>query len=210
VAVDAEALFQKLLRDLQPIFKKNGFRKMSQNFVLETSECWAVVNFQKSQWSYPGEKKFYVNVAVSAKRVLAFQGDSPTKAPRFYVCDWRWRAEQFGPDNATVKDWTIRDEETAAMVLRYLENLFRRFVIPELRSLLSEDALVARAGVNPGYPQGKACSVLLAANAKTESLRQMIAYLLETFGGTAADGLWKHLEQMRNQFPEQMRKIEVP
>jgi hypothetical protein len=172
--LDADGLFKKLLRDLRPLFKENGFQAASQNFVCESDECWAVINFQKSYYSNRGEKTFYVNVAVTAKRILGFQERPPTKAPPFYVCDWRWRAEQLGPSDG-ISSWTIKDEETAEKALNHLSQLFSAHVIPAVKELLSESALIAKAGSNPGYPQGKAVSILLAANARTDQLKQQSA-----------------------------------
>jgi hypothetical protein len=141
VSADAERLFKNLLKDLRPLFRENGFRSSSQNFVLESPECWAIVNFQKSRWSNTGEKTFYVNVAVTAKRLLGFYHQSVEKAPPYFSCDWRWRAEQFGKD-AEVQSWTIRDEASARETFAYLEKLFNEFVFPEIRALTTEDALL--------------------------------------------------------------------
>ncbi len=114
--MEAEALFKKLLRHLRPLFKAHGFRSANQNFILESTECWVIVNFQKSYYADRGEKTFYINIGATAKRLLDFNGESSAKAPRYYACEWRWRAEEFGPDNATLKQWTIRDEESAEAV----------------------------------------------------------------------------------------------
>jgi hypothetical protein len=206
--IDAEALFKKLLKDLRPLFKQNGFCSSSQNFTLETDECWAIVNFQKSRWSSPGEKTFYVNVAVTAKRVLAFQGDPTAKAPAFYACDWRWRAEQLGPEH-DVKQWTIRNEPTAHEAFLYLQKLFADFVIPAVKALSTEDALINNATSNPGYPQGKAISVLLAAKNRVQDLSTVVSYLMERFGGGVVnDGVRDHIEKLRLNFPELMQQIE--
>jgi Domain of unknown function (DUF4304) len=205
---DADAFFKKLLRDLRPLFKQSGFRSSSQNFTLETHECWAVINFQKSRWSSPGEKSFYINVSVTAKRVLAFQGEYSHKAPAFYACDWRWRAEQLGPDSQ-VTQWTIKDESTAQDVFLYLQKLFADFVIPAVKELCTETALINNATSNPGYPQSKAISILLAANNRAQDLSTVVAYLVERFGGGVVGvGVRDHLAKLRASFPEQMHQIE--
>jgi hypothetical protein len=208
VSTDADALFKGLLRDLRPLFKENGFRASGQNFTLESAECWAIINFQKSRWSNIGEKTFYINVAIAPKRVIEFQREDPNKSPAYYGCEWRWRAEQFGPDH-DIKQWTMKDEASAKDVLTYLQGLLGRHVIPGVKAYMSEDSLIEKTGAKPGYPQGKAVSVLLAANNRLEELASMVGYLVEHYGsGTVVEGVRTHLEQLRNQYPEQMRVLE--
>jgi hypothetical protein len=67
--LDADKFFKQVLTDLTLVLKKSGFRKSSQNFSIESDECWAVINFQKSRWSDAEEKTFYVNVAVTRQAI---------------------------------------------------------------------------------------------------------------------------------------------
>jgi hypothetical protein len=111
LSAETEKLFRRLLKELRPLFKKYGFRASSQNFILESTECWVIINFQKSRWAGPDETTFYVNVAASTKRWLGFYGRPPEKVPPHYGCDWTWRVEQFGPDK-NIKQWDLRNDET--------------------------------------------------------------------------------------------------
>ena len=210
LSADPEILFKKLLKDLRPVFKENGFRWSGQNFILEAPECWVIVNFQKSRWSNKDEKTFYVNVAATAKRLLAFNNDPVDKAPPFFWCDWRWRAEQFGQD-PEIKDWTIRDDSSAHEVFIYLERLLKEFVFPAITGMTTEAALLKRATVfELGYPQLKARSVLLAADGRTEELQQVIDVLMEKFGsGVVANNMRNHLASLRAKFPDQTRNLIV-
>jgi hypothetical protein len=205
---DSETLFKKLLKDLRPIFKENGFRASGQNFVLESPECWVVVNFQKSRWSRMGEKTFYINVASTPKRVLAFHDLPVEKAPQYIACDWRWRVEQLGPDN-DIKDWTIRDEATARAELTYLENLFKDYAFLAIATMTSEAALL-EIWPNSGfeYPLLKARTVLLAANGKVAELQQAVDTLISRFGiGVVAEGVQTHLKALRAKFPCETRDL---
>lgn len=133
--MDANHYFNAVLKELRPMLQEYGFRRSSQHFSLETPDCWAVINFQKSHWSQPGEKTFYVNVSVTAKRLMAFEGMSIDKAPPYYSCIWRGRAEQFGPDN-TLKQWTVSNGDSLKEVVTYLHKLLKDFVIPAVKSML--------------------------------------------------------------------------
>jgi Domain of unknown function (DUF4304) len=97
LSAETEKLFRSLLKELRPLFKGEGFRASNQNFVLESPECWVIINFQKSRWANRDETIFYVNVAACPKRWLGIASKPADKVPRFYSCDWRWRVEQFGP-----------------------------------------------------------------------------------------------------------------
>lgn len=202
-------LFKNLLKNLRPLFKDNGFHPCSQNFVLESPECWVIVNFQKSRWSNCGEKTFYVNVAATAKRLLEFCNQSVEKAPPYFECDWRWRAEQFGQDPA-VGSWTIRDEGTARAAFVYLEKLFKVFVLPEIKALTTEYALLKKASSNFEYPTLKVRSVLLAANGQMAELQHTVDALIGKFGGgVVADGVRSHIESLRAKFPDETRHLIV-
>lgn len=206
----ADKFFSAVLKGLRPLLKENGFRHSSQNFILESPECWAIINLQKSRWSQPSEKTFYVNVAVTAKRLMAFDDDPADKPPPHWKCIWNNRAEEFGPE-PKIQQWTIRDEQTAAGTLEYLKRLIGCFVIPSIIPRMSEAALLhAWSDVHHlGYQQLKAKSVLLAASGNLADLRPILQILRETYGkGATESGVRSHVEKLRSKFPDAMRRIE--
>jgi hypothetical protein len=207
--VESEKLFRALLKDLRPLFKENGFRASSQNFILESAECWVIINFQKSRWADRDETTFYVNVAACSKRWSGIEGKPVEKVPAYYSCDWRWRVEHFGPDNDTIKQWTLRDEDSLQQVLAYLQNLFRMFVLPATSTMTTEAELLKHSG---GFecPQLKTRAVILAATNQMDALKETVAELIEKFGsGVVAERTRDHLALLRSQFPEVMRSIET-
>ena len=207
---DLDRHFLDVLKGLRTALKENGFRSSSQNFISESSDCWAVINLQKSRWSQPGEKTFYVNVAVTAKRLMTFDDERSDKPPAFWKCIWNNRAEQFGPE-PNVQQWTIRDDQTAAEALVYIKKLICDFVIPSIKPRMSEVALF-RAWANDrnlGYQQLKAKSVLLAASGDTTNLRVSVQALIEAFGGSGvAGGVRNHIKKLRTKFPAAMEEID--
>jgi len=205
LAKQTEKLFRRLLKELRPLFAKNGFRASSQNFILESPECWVIVNFQKSRWASPNETTFYVNVAASTKRWLGFYGRPADKMPPHEGCDWTWRAEQFGPDK-DIKQWTLRDEESFQETYDYLRLLFEGFVLPTTSTMTREADLMKHTG-GFEYPQLKTRSIVLAATSEINDLRRTVATLIEKFG--TAQGMREHLELLRQSYPEAMRSIEL-
>jgi hypothetical protein len=87
LSAETEKLFRSLLKELRPLFKEDGFRASSQNFILESDECWVIINFQKSRGVERDETTFYVNVAACSKRWLGIESRPADKVPRFYSCD---------------------------------------------------------------------------------------------------------------------------
>lgn len=208
LAKETEKLFRRLLKEFRPLFGKHGFRASSQNFILESTECWVIVNFQKSRWANANETTFYVNVAASTKRWLGFYGRPADKMPPHYGCDWTWRAEQFGPDK-DIKQWTLRDEESLQKTSAYLQFLFQRFVLPATSTMTTEVDLMKHTG-GFEYPQLKTRSVILAATNQVNELRQTVAALLEKFGsGAVTQGVRDHLQLLRQSYPEAMSGIEL-
>jgi hypothetical protein len=203
-----EKLFRSMLKGLQPLFKECGFRAGSQNFILESAECWVIVNFQKSRWAGHDETTFYINVAACSKRWLGVEGKPAEKVPPFYACDWRWRVEHFGPDR-DVSQWTLRDEDSLQQTLSYLRSLFQDFVLPATRTMTTEEALMKHSG-GFEYPQLKTRAVILAATDQVGDLREAVATLMEKFGsGAVAQGTRDHLQLLRSTFPGAMRGIEL-
>src|SRR5579863_1046141 len=85
-----DLLFRRLLKELGPTLAEYGFRRRSQNFVIESPECWGVINFQKSLYAAQ-QKRFTINVAIAAKRVLRFYDEPEEKSPLHYKCHWEVR-----------------------------------------------------------------------------------------------------------------------
>jgi Domain of unknown function (DUF4304) len=119
LVTDADKFFATILKGFHPLFKQNGFHKSGQNFILESPECWVVINLQKSRWSDLDEKTFYVNVAATAKRLLEFEHEPIDKAPMHWKCAWNIRAEQLAPE-PKIQQWNIRDENSVQEALAYL------------------------------------------------------------------------------------------
>lgn len=205
---ETEKLFRKMLKELRPLFKERGFRASSQNFILESAECWVIINFQKSRWAGPNETIFYVNVAANTKRWVGFWGRPAEKVPPYYGCDWQWRAEQFGPDN-NIKQWTLQNEDSLQKTLEYLQCLFQDFVLPATSTMTTEAELMKHTG-GFEYPQLKTRSVILAATNQVSALRQTVATLLEKFGsGVVTQQTGDHLQMLRQKYPDIMRSIEL-
>jgi Domain of unknown function (DUF4304) len=208
VSAETEKLFKSLLRELRPLFKQAGFRASSQNFILDSAECWVIINFQKSRWADRDETTFYVNVAASSKRWLGFYSKPADKVPPFYACDWQWRVEHFGPDK-DVKQWTLRDENSLRSTLAYLQGLFREYVLPATAMMTTETELMKHSG-GFEYPQLKTRSVILAATNQISALKETVATLIEKFGsGAVSEGTRDHLILLRAKYPEAMRRVEL-
>ena len=205
---ETNKLFKSLLKELRPLFKEYGFRASNQNFILESAECWVMVNFQKSRWADRDETTFYVNVAACSKRWLGIEGKPADKVPPFYSCDWQWRVEYFAPDK-TVQQWTLTDPNSLQQTLAYLRHLFEKFVLPSTKTMTTETELLNHTG-GFEYPQLKTRSVILASTNQVIPLRQTIATLIEKFAsGTVAKGMTEHLQMLRSRYPETMRSVEL-
>lgn len=206
---ESEKLFQRLLRELRPLLKANGFRASSPNFILESDECWVIVNFQKSRWSTPDETTFYINVAAASKRWSGLDSRPLEKTPAFYGCDWRWRVEFFAPkEQRTIQQWTLRDEGSYQNTLSYLIPLFTEHVLPATKTMTTEAGLLLHSS-EVEYPQLKTRTVIYASTARLEDLREAVSTLIEKFGtGAVADATRAHLSLLHENFPDEMRAVE--
>lgn len=208
---DVDKFFANVLKGLLPLFKQNGFRKSGQNFILESPECWVIINLQKSRWASSDEKTFYVNVAATAKRLLEFQHEPIDKAPVHWKCAWNIRAENLAPE-PRIQQWTVRDENTVHEALDYLLILIDQFVIPKVKRMLSEKDLLRLWEDNArlGYQNLKAKSVLLAAQKKDVELERTLRRLKEEFGtGVVAEGVVKHIAELQKEFPGTVERLHL-
>jgi Domain of unknown function (DUF4304) len=211
LVTDADKFFAKVLKGLHPLFKQNGFRKSGQNFILESPECWVVINLQKSRWSDLDEKTFYVNVAATAKRLLEFEHEPIDKAPVHWKCAWNIRAEQLAPE-PKIQQWTVRDENSVQEALDYLLILIGQFVIPKVKGMLSEKDLLCmwKDDARLGYTNLKAKSVLLAAQVNGAELESTLRRLKEEFGtSVVADGVAKHIAALQKEFPGSVENLHL-
>ena len=209
MSAETEKLFRSLLKALRPLLKESGFRASSQNYILESAECWVIVNFQKSRWAQRDKTTFYVNVAACSKRWLGIEGKPADKVPPYYGCDWQWRVEHFGPDKG-IQQWTLSDEDSLRVTLAYLQILFRDFVLPAVMTMTTEADLLKHSG-GFEYPQLKTRAVILAATNQVSALKQIVSTLIEKFGsGIAGKKTGEHLEMLRSKYPEAMCSIELP
>jgi len=115
---------------------KEGFRRNSQNFVIETSESWGIINFQKSLHSSANEKRFTVNLAIAAKRILRFGGETDQKPPLYYACHWRIRIGNLVPGRGD-RWWTLTDEASYKTALPEVEELIKGKAVPLVTNHLS-------------------------------------------------------------------------
>jgi hypothetical protein len=140
---------------------------------------------------------------------MVFDDKPADKAPPYHSCIWQARAEQLGPD-CKIQQWTVRDEASVKSAVEHLRILLQDFVIPAVKSLISEEALFASwTNVGQlGYQQLKAKTVLLAGSQKLVELRDTIFALHEVFGrGGVNPGVLSHMEQLRKKFPDVMREL---
>jgi hypothetical protein len=86
-------------------------------------------------------------VAITAKRLMAFLGESTGEAPAFFTCIWRGRAEQFGSDPG-IKQWTVRDENSAHGTLKVFTETIRLFC----HSICKADDVRDRSSKKAGTP----------------------------------------------------------
>ncbi len=204
---ETQKLFKDLVRELKPVFKEHGFRSKSQNFILETSECWVIISFQKSRWSSPEETSFYINVSATSKRWLGFKNAPPDKTPSYFECDWSWRAEQFGPDPNTCR-WTLSNRQDFETTLAYVRALLVNHVLPATQTMTTEMQLTEQTG-GFEFPQLKTRSIIYAANNQIQALKAAVGTLIEKYGsGAVSQGTMDHLLYLRTAFPEAMESAE--
>jgi len=200
----SDLLFRRLLKELRPALAEYGFRRSSQNFVIESAECWGVINFQKSLYSSPQQKRFTINVAIATKRVLRFYHEPEDKPPLHYKCHWETRLGHLVPGHSDLW-WTLSDEASYAPVLAEVKELITSRAVPVVKDHLTEGTLLTLWDENVGgfeYPTLKYKSILLAEQGRFTELVAVFERIREiSRGGLAEPAAEQHVAQVRGRFP---------
>ncbi len=180
-----------------------GFRRSNQNFVIESSECWGVINFQKSLYSSAQQKRFTINVAIAAKRVLHFYDEPEDKSPLHYKCHWEVRLGQLIPGSSD-RWWTLSDEASYPPVTAEVKELIASLAVPVVKEHLTEETLLTLWGKNVGgfeYPMLKHKAILLAERGRFTELPAVFERIREICrGGSAESGAEQHIAQVKERF----------
>jgi hypothetical protein len=199
----SDLLFRRLLKELRPALAEYGFRRSSQNFVIESAECWGVINFQKSLYSSAQQTRFTINVAIAAKRVLRFHNEPEDKPPLHYKCHWETRLGHLVPGHSDLW-WTLSDEASYAPVLVEVKELIASRAVPIVKDHLTEETLLTLWGKNVGgfeYPMLKYKSILLAERGRFTELPAVFERIRGICrGGLAEPGAEQHIAQVRERF----------
>jgi hypothetical protein len=199
----ADLLFQRLLKELRPVLAEHGFRRKSQNFVIESSDCWGVINFQKSLYSLPGKKTFTVNVAIAAKRILRFQGEPADTPPLYYKCHWEIRLGQLIPGRSD-QWWTLSDAASYDSALTEVKGLITEKAVSIVKDHMTEQGLLELWDKILGgfeYPKLKEKSILLVERNEFDQLPRIFLRIREICrGGAAEEGAEKHIAEVERRF----------
>src|SRR5205807_1249893 len=108
-----------------------------------------LINFEKSLYSSAQEKKFAVNLAIAAKRVLHFYDEPEDKSPLHFKCHWEVRLGQLIPGNGD-RWWTLSDEPSYSPVLDEVKELVVGRAVPIVKEHLTEERLLELWDQNVG------------------------------------------------------------
>jgi hypothetical protein len=199
----SDLLFQRFLKDLRPVLAEQGFRRKSQNFVIESPQCWGIINFQKSLHSSAGQKTFTVNVAIAAKRILRFYDEPADAPPLHYKCHWEVRLGQLIPGRSD-RWWTLSDEASYDSAFTEVTGLITEKAVPIVKDHLTEEGLLELWGKILGgfeYPRLKEKSILLAERNEFDQLPSIFLRIREICrGGAAEEGSEKHIAEGERRF----------
>jgi hypothetical protein len=203
----AEVLFRRLLTNLRPALAKNNFRRKGQNFICESSECWGIINFQKSRFSPTAQKSFTINLAIAAKRILAFYGEKTDAPPPAYAGHWVIRIGALMADRCD-KWWNLSGEASYGPVEEEVIRASSDLAVPIIKSHMTEDGLLELwESENPGifeYPRLKYKSVLLVEQGKFDLLPETFRRIREICeGGLAEAGAEQHIALIKSRFSVQ-------
>ena len=139
--------------------------------MIDSAECWGIINLQKSRYSLPEQQKFTINLAIAAKRILRFYGEPADRAPRHFTCHWQIRIGQLIP--GTLDHWWVfSDEKSYAPAAAEVMQLVTTKAVGLIQEHLSERGLLQLWDTYLGfeYPTLKYKSILLAERGEFEKL----------------------------------------
>ena len=190
----------EVLKQVGPMFRRVGYTRLGQNFGIESAECWAVCNFQKSRQAEHASPCFYVNVGLTAKRVEHYFGKESVKQPTYFTCAWLTRLASFASVDCPDR-FSLRDEEIKQTVSS-LCSIVTRDLAPALSNLLTEEDLLASPRYGFPLPQHQARVILLALRGRDAECRQEIANMLNGYANSAIpEHLASFIRELNQRFP---------
>jgi Domain of unknown function (DUF4304) len=182
----------------------NGFARRGQNFTCESLECWGCINFQKSRYSAAEEKLFTINLAIAAKRILAYEGKEIDSCPPAYACHWTIRIGRLMPDRND-NWWTLSKETSFVAVEAEVQMTLSELAIPTVKDHLTEKGLLELWGSKVPdafeYPMLKNKSVLLALDGSFDEIPATFRRILEICRGSSAKkGAEEHIARLKKHF----------
>ncbi len=87
------------------------------------------------------EKRFTINLAIAAKRILAYEGKEVDACPPTYACHWTIRIGVLMPERNDIW-WTLSSEESLVAVEAEIQMTLSELAIPTVKAHLTEKGLL--------------------------------------------------------------------
>lgn len=149
--VDARQHYLAVIQtQLAPFLRSNGFKRSHNTFRrFGPDGDVAIVEFQRSSGSWPGEYLFYVNLAVATRNWLEFKvsrgygkvANTPTAAD----CQWWDRLISIKPHSSDIHTWRVQSAHEAVGCGEALIHAIESDVLPTFQTWLAFYAAVELA-----------------------------------------------------------------
>ncbi|MBS1780160.1 MAG: DUF4304 domain-containing protein [Bacteroidetes bacterium] len=143
-------IFKVIVDSTTSVFKQNGFRKKLNNFYIESSKNYAVVNFQKSKESTKQTTIFTINFGVYSNVLGQFEHRHENLVmPQIEQCHWHARIGAFMPGSPDFW-WKADISDDISNIVSNLSVTIQNTIIPEINKHISDEDLIM-GWMNEGF-----------------------------------------------------------
>ena len=136
----AQETFSTMMRSrIAPALRKLGLKGSGQTFQLPSDECWALLGFQRSQWSDAGHAKFTVNVTVASREAWeraraqrSYLNERPSPNTFYGTFVWQQRIGALMPGGEDCW-WNVRGGAETSAVASAVVDAIREYALPAMR-----------------------------------------------------------------------------
>ncbi|MCP5005142.1 MAG: DUF4304 domain-containing protein [Planctomycetes bacterium] len=177
----ASSTFSKLLKEcIKPLLKDNGFSQKGNTFIVQKSDNWGLINFQKSRKSSASEMAFTVNIGITSSRLLNYSSLEIQK-PSIDQCHLRQRLG-FLLQERCDQWWTINAETKVSDICEEIKGYISNYALPYIERYLTDETLrdLWLSGQSPGLTEIECLlnlTILLKEIGPIEILNQEVANL---------------------------------
>ena len=193
--MEIKLIFNDLLKQINVLFKKYGFKKQGNTFYKRLNGNWALVSFQRSIKSTSSEIFFTINLGVYSHTIADFfDAEMAEKKPTIADCHWQVRVGDFVGNGQDIW-WKVNESTNLTILTQEIESLLIKYALPSIEQLISDEQLenlwCSKLPDQLDFRPKLNLAILLKKSGKIDELKLILKQLEKETEGKATESFFK-------------------